>query len=483
MRGYNTEISISQRARNDLSWWANNLDFWNGRRLREHNPSITIETDASRMGWGAFCQGETTGGCWDQQEQAFHINALEMLAVLYALKAFLKHHQNKTVLILSDNTSVVAHINKMGGTRSQDLIDLTKVIWSWCLTRDLKLSAQHIPGKVNITADFLSRFLRDRTDWTLNPKIFTALNQLWGPYQVDLFATRFSTQVPRFFSWRADPEAEATNAFTQSWSNLLCFAHPPWCLITRTLQKARREKVTITVITPLWKTQPWFPVIMDMVIDHPILLPESPDIVIPSPNCGCPVQDHIPQLVAWKVSGDTSETGQFLKVLESSSLPLGGQRQMLTTTRPGGTWRKWEEWCTSHCVPTFSAFSDILGFLAHHFEQGKQYRSLNCYRSALSSCHLPIKGFSVGQHPLVSRLLKGAFNLRPPQPKYSSTWDVSTMLRYLLSLGPNDNLCLEKLTRKLAVLLALVLAHGASDLVRLSLVGSTYTTEGVVLTI
>ena len=240
--------------------------------------------------------------------------------------------------------------------------------------------------------------------------------------------------------------------------------------------------MTITVITPLWKTQPWFPVIMDMVIDHPILLPESPDIVIPSPNCGCPVQDHIPQLVAWKVSGDTSETGQFLKVLESSSLPLGGQRQMLTTTRPGGTWRKWEEWCTSHCVPTFSAFSDILGFLAHHFEQGKQYRSLNCYRSALSSCHLPIKGFSVGQHPLVSRLLKGAFNLRPPQPKYSSTWDVSTMLRYLLSLGPNDNLCLEKLTRKLAVLLALVLAHRASDLVRISLVGSTYTTEGVVLT-
>ena len=175
MRGYNTEISISQRARNDLSWWANNLE-WKATEGRQ-------PIDNHRNGClthGLACQGETTGGCWDQQEQAFHINALEMLAVLYALKAFLKHHQNKTVLILSDNTSVVAHINKMGGTRSQDLIDLTKVIWSWCLARDLKLSAQHIPGKVNITADFLSRFLRDRTDWVLNPKIFTALNQLWA---------------------------------------------------------------------------------------------------------------------------------------------------------------------------------------------------------------------------------------------------------------------------------------------------------------
>ena len=154
-----------------------------------------------------------------------------------------------------------------------------------------------------------------------------------------------------------------------------------------------------------------------------------------------------------------------------------------TNANYNSAWRKWEEWCNSHCVPTFSAsVPDILGFLAHHFEQGKQFLTLNCYRSALSSCHLPIEGFPVGQHPLVSRLLKGAFNLRPPQPRYSSTWDVSTMLHHLLSFGPNDKLCLDRLTRKLAVLLALVLAHRASDLVRLSLEGGTYTPEGVVLT-
>ena len=56
------------------------------------------------------------------------------------------------------------------------------------------------------------------------------------------------------------------------------------------------------------------------------------------------------------------------------------------------------------------------------------------------------------------------------------------MLDFLRSLGPNDVLTLEQLPRKLAVLLALVMAHRASDLVRLSPTGRTYIPEGVVLT-
>lgn len=78
--------------------------------------------------------------------------------------------------------------------------------------------------------------------------------------------------------------------------------------------------------------------------------------------------------------------------------------------------------------------------------------------------------------------MKGPFNLRPPQPKYSHTWEVHKILDFLKSLGSNDKLTLEQLTRKLVVLLALVMAHRASDLVRLSLTGRTYTPEGVILT-
>ena len=80
--------------------------------------------------------------------------------------------------------------------------------------------------------------------------------------------------------------------------------------------------------------------------------------------------------------------------------------------------------------------------------QPNQYRSLNAYRSAISSVHERVDGYEVGQHLLVSRVMKGAFNLHPPQPRYKTTWDVSEVLDYLVTLGPSEALALAwKLTR------------------------------------
>ena len=139
-------------------------------------------------------------------------------------------------------------------------------------------------------------------------------------------------------------------------------------------------------------------------------------------------------------------------------------------------------WCTTKGVNPFDAdLSEILSFLARQYNEGKRYTSLNCYRSAISSAHLPIDGFPVGKHPLTCRLLKGVFNLRPPIPRYDCTWDVAVVTSYLKGLGDNSTLQLKTLTLKLATLLALVLAHRSSGLVRLTLQGRRYSPEGVVL--
>ena len=87
------------------------LGSWNGRMTDCLSPTLSIETDASLRGWGALCQGI---GCW----KSLHINILELLAVFYAMKAFFKTSPSSLllVLILSNDTSVVAHVNRMGGT-------------------------------------------------------------------------------------------------------------------------------------------------------------------------------------------------------------------------------------------------------------------------------------------------------------------------------------------------------------------------------
>ena len=58
---------------------------------------------------------------------------------------------------------------------------------------------------------------------------------------------------------------------------------------------------------------------------------------------------------------------------------------------------------------------------------------------------------------------------------------MSTVLSYLRSLGPNESLTLKLLTRKLVVLLALVLANVCSDFVRLTLKGRKYSAAGAEL--
>ena len=89
-------------------------------------PEIEIETDASLMDWGAYCRGDFTVGCWSQTEATLHIKALELMAATFGVQAFCKDKQVKSVLLKTDNSTVVAYINKIGGTKSRILVQLVK---------------------------------------------------------------------------------------------------------------------------------------------------------------------------------------------------------------------------------------------------------------------------------------------------------------------------------------------------------------------
>ena len=324
---YDSQMTISIPAQQDLQWWIDHLGNWNGRVIQEAMPEIEIETDASSMGWGAYCRGDFTGGCWSQTEATLHINALELMAATFGVQAFCKGTQVKSVLLKTDNSTVVAYINKMGGTKSPILVQLAKDLWQWCIQREIHLKAQHLPGKLNFTADFLSRHLRDRSDWILDMELFSMINRRLGPLEIDLFATRFSTRLPRFVSWRPDPMAEATDAFLQDWSAYRAYAHPPWCLIARVLFKAQAQEATLVIVVPLWQTQAWFPQLVDMLVESPILLPYKPGIVEPSPNCDCLLMANMPQLITCKVSGCASKQQEFRRKLSTSSLHPGETKQ------------------------------------------------------------------------------------------------------------------------------------------------------------
>ena len=118
--------------------------------------------------------------------------------------------------------------------------------------------------------------------------------------------------------------------------------------------------------------------------------------------------------------------------------------------------KRWDSWCKERDRdPIKGPIADILNFLAELFEQGYEYRSLNFYRSAISSVHEKVDGVDVGKHPLMTQMLKGAFNQRPPRPKYGSIWNVDQVLSLFKNDGPSDSLSLQSLTIKTVMLMAL----------------------------
>ena len=76
--------------------------------------------------------------------------------------------------------------------------------------------------------------------------------------------------------------------------------------------------------------------------------------------------------------------------------------------------------------PTRGLVADIANFLAEFFQQGYLYHSLNAYRSAISSVHKKVNGELVGQHPLISRVLKKEFLMRDHQNQSINQYGTST---------------------------------------------------------
>ena len=164
---------------------------------------------------------------------------------------------------MCDNTTAIAYVNNMGGSKSQKCDQIAKEIWEYCVDRNIYISAAHIPGKQNVIADRCSRIFNDGTEWQLLPNLFSNLMKSFDfEPDIDLFASRLNLQVQKYVSWQPDPSAFAVDAFSFSWTSHKFYAFPPFSMIGATVSKILKEKATGIIIIPHWPAQFWYPMVM-----------------------------------------------------------------------------------------------------------------------------------------------------------------------------------------------------------------------------
>lgn len=210
-----------------FNWWLSKISEAENP-IRRIAYKKTIYTDASTTGWGAHDGKQKTHGWWDSKERLMHINYLELKAILYGLKSLAKNETNCSILIRVDNTTAIAYINRMGGTKFDHLYQIAETICKWCEKRKIIIRASYIHTKDNVIADAESRIKSTNTEWELSSDAYGVIERTFGPFDVDLFASKNNTKCKKYVSWLPDPEAIAVDAFTLNWSDSFFYAFPPF---------------------------------------------------------------------------------------------------------------------------------------------------------------------------------------------------------------------------------------------------------------
>ena len=270
-----------------------------------------------------------------------------------------------------------------------------------------------------------------------------------------MFASRINYQVPRYVAWHPDPGAHAIDAFSLNWGTEQFYAFPPFSLLGKVIQKIHNDKAHGILIVQHWTTQPWYPQMMKLLVAEPLQLPKRKDMLDPAirQEQDSPSKSKTTASGMSLVRTSLKRTGiseEALNIIMASWRP--------STHKQYSTYiKKWQTFCEGNDVDIFSpAVEEVLQFLTKLYQANCGYSSLNTARSALATVVILPGNIRIGDHPLISRFLKGVFQMRPALPRYTEIWDIDIVLNYLRTISPANKLNLKLLTYKVTMLLTLL---------------------------
>lgn len=133
---------------------------------------------------------------------------------------------------------------------------------------------------------------------------------------------------------------------------------------------------------------------------------------------------------------------------------------------------KFADWSGSRSVdPLEASLDEVCSFLIHLFDSGRQVSTIKNYRSATAAVHKGFQdGSTVSSNLVISKLLRGMFNERPPVSRLAPSWSIKEVLESLSRppFEPLHRAPLDALTWKIVFLVATASARRRSEVQALS---------------
>lgn len=78
------------------------------------------------------------------------------------------------------------------------------------------------------------------------------------------------------------------------------------------MRKICQDQAECVLVTPVWPTQPWFNRVLEILVDHPVILPVTDNLLtLPGTDVQHPLKDSL-VLMACRLSGCSSKNEEFL---------------------------------------------------------------------------------------------------------------------------------------------------------------------------
>ena len=216
-----------------------------------------------------------------------------------------------------------------------------------------------------------------------------------------------------------------------SWTNEKFYSFPPFSCILKVIRKIIADQATGILVVPDWATQTWYPLLLGILEQPPIILKRSVELLIIAftTKHEAPITQE-PEISYLSCIRETLQvTGLYMDTIDIivSSWREGTKSQYQSYAK------KWFEFCkTNKCHITSPPLLLAMQFLSDMYHAGLSYSSINTARSVLSYLlYCENSSIPFGQLPIVKRFMKGIFELRPSLPKYSATWGVNLAFEYI----------------------------------------------------